>query len=230
MRERHDVTRFAKHLSLNQLESGVKSDVYISGVISVSKFRPRTEAIVKAGKTQGDNVSRFCVSCVHYMLQLESARDVLIIGSEDRNRAVHGDMVVVQLLPEDKWRARDRTIVTSADQDRADDGPCMPTGFVCVLLITSWTYLLGCRHSAAAMARLCGQHHHGGCRVSLEQGSAGPRLDGAPDCYQVVVVPMDVRIPRIRISASNKEHIKVLKDDFFTVDITSSELSYRRPH
>ena len=55
-RERHETTRFLKHRSLDQLEMGIKNDIYVSGQVSVSKFRPRCEAVVKAGKAQGDDV------------------------------------------------------------------------------------------------------------------------------------------------------------------------------
>ena len=62
---------------------------------------------------------------------MESARDVLIVGAADRNRAVHGDVVAVQLYPEDQWRARDTSIVSvqgGAAEQQA--GRPMPTGFV----------------------------------------------------------------------------------------------------
>ena len=59
-------------------------------------------------------------------------RDVLIVGTEDRNRAVHGDIVVVQLYPADQWRSRDSSIVAAQDKGTsAPAGPSMPTGFVC---------------------------------------------------------------------------------------------------
>ncbi len=67
-------------------------------------------------------------------------RDVLIVGEEDRNRAVHGDIVVVQLYPEAQWRCRDRSLATTTDSTNAPDaaaGRPVPTGFVCIVSISA---------------------------------------------------------------------------------------------
>lgn len=45
--QRHPDTSFIPYRGLGHLEAGVKSDVYVSGIISVSKYRPRSEATVK---------------------------------------------------------------------------------------------------------------------------------------------------------------------------------------
>ena len=65
-------------------------------------------------------------------------RDVLIAGEEDRNRAVHGDIVVVQLYPEAQWRCRNRSLSTTTDSANTTDagvGRPVPTGFVCIIYI-----------------------------------------------------------------------------------------------
>ena len=107
-----------------------------------------------------------CVLAQHsplgHVLQPESTRDVLIVGLEDRNRAVHGDVVVVQLYPEAQWRSRDRSIATSTEAEANTDGPRMPTGFVWprryVERSDDVMYVTGRRYSAATLARLCGVH------------------------------------------------------------------------
>ena len=43
-------TGFVAHQSLAQLQAGVQSEVYVSGPIAVSKYRPRTEAVVRAAQ------------------------------------------------------------------------------------------------------------------------------------------------------------------------------------
>lgn len=53
---RNATTGFFRHKTLDQLEAGVKSDVYLSGPISVSKFRSRTEATVSASSMQDSDV------------------------------------------------------------------------------------------------------------------------------------------------------------------------------
>ena len=46
--ERHAETQFRQHKSVAQLEAGVRSELYVSGPLSVSKHRPHTEAFVRA--------------------------------------------------------------------------------------------------------------------------------------------------------------------------------------
>ena len=53
---KHPDTHFAKHKTPSQLEAGVKSELYLSGPLSVSQFRPRTEAVVKAKGSHNDKV------------------------------------------------------------------------------------------------------------------------------------------------------------------------------
>ena len=40
-----------------------------------------------------------------------SGRDILIHGMAARNRSVHGDQVVVELLPKSEWRAKGNALV-----------------------------------------------------------------------------------------------------------------------
>jgi exosome complex exonuclease DIS3/RRP44 len=40
-----------------------------------------------------------------------SGQPFLIIGRENINRAIHGDIVAIQILPESEWRANTETIV-----------------------------------------------------------------------------------------------------------------------
>lgn len=51
-------------------------------------------------------------------------RPYLIIGRENINRAVHGDVVAIQILPESEWRGGTETIVEEGDLtkiENADD-------------------------------------------------------------------------------------------------------------
>ena len=40
----------------------------------------------------------------------DSGSDILISGMAARNRAVHGDLVVVELLPKTQWQGRSNAI------------------------------------------------------------------------------------------------------------------------
>jgi len=44
-------------------------------------------------------------------LREESGSDVLISGMAARNRAVHGDFVVVEILPRSQWQGRSTAIL-----------------------------------------------------------------------------------------------------------------------
>lgn len=46
---------------------------------------------------------------------VEDDRDILIHGMPARNRAVHGDLVVVEVLPRSEWRGRSSVIKESQE-------------------------------------------------------------------------------------------------------------------
>ena len=50
--------------------------------------------------------------------------DILIHGMNHRNRAVHGDIVVVTLLPRLQWRGRSNAISVEANTERENSGGC----------------------------------------------------------------------------------------------------------
>jgi hypothetical protein len=39
------------------------------------------------------------------------SRDILVCGMAGRNRAVHGDQVVLELLPKSEWKAKGTALV-----------------------------------------------------------------------------------------------------------------------
>ena len=49
-------------------------------------------------------------------------QDILISGRVDMNRALDGDSVVVELLPESQWRAPAKSLPTGAAAKAGDDG------------------------------------------------------------------------------------------------------------
>ncbi|KAI3434597.1 hypothetical protein D9Q98_002666 [Chlorella vulgaris] len=75
---------FPPHLSPAALEAGLASRSLLSGPLAISR-RSREEASVAVG----------------------GGRAVLVLGRGALNRAVHGDKVVVRLLPRDQWSHAD---------------------------------------------------------------------------------------------------------------------------
>jgi exosome complex exonuclease DIS3/RRP44 len=48
-------------------------------------------------------------------------RPFLIVGRENINRAVHGDVVAIQILPESEWRGTTETIIEEGDVTRVEN-------------------------------------------------------------------------------------------------------------
>lgn len=59
------------------------------------------------------------------------ASDILIHGMKARNRSIHGDVVVVELLPKNEWKGRTTALCENDSDDKASGDPPsepMPTG------------------------------------------------------------------------------------------------------
>ena len=92
---------YPEHLSSTHIQSLVQSGRLHSGVLSISPYN-FLEATVS--NPQG--------------------KPFLIVGRENINRAVHGDVVAIEILPEEEWRGTSDTIVEEGDitkEENADD-------------------------------------------------------------------------------------------------------------
>lgn len=70
---------------------------------------------------------RFLHSCPNTGL----VSDVLVHGMKARNRSIHGDVVVVELLPKTEWKGRTAALCENDSDDKASGDPPsepMPTG------------------------------------------------------------------------------------------------------
>lgn len=66
-----------------------------------------------------------------FILNTELQSDILIYGTKARNRAIHGDVVVVELLPVHEWKGRTVALCENETEDKAPadtTGDPMPTG------------------------------------------------------------------------------------------------------
>ncbi|MEQ2157513.1 hypothetical protein GOODEAATRI_002555, partial [Goodea atripinnis] len=145
---------FSEHLPAEVLEAGIKSGRFIQGTLNVSKHRPQNEAFITnqglSTKNPGAEAplrSNFLLAepapppenlwefWTHPSSRCFSASDlssgVLVFGSKSRNRAVHGDMVVVELLPKSEWRGKVTALTErQVDEKSGDESEtkAMPTG------------------------------------------------------------------------------------------------------
>lgn len=98
-----------------------------------------TPYIFKTGGTDTLNLFLLNVSDLFSRLKpplsiLDLTWDVLVCGRKNRNRAVHGDEVVVELLPKNEWRGKG-TALTDGDEKTGEDNEStpLPTGGMFVL-------------------------------------------------------------------------------------------------
>ncbi|GAB9464220.1 Dis3-like exonuclease [Globisporangium polare] len=175
---------FTPHLPLSKLSELVTTGKLLKGKLDVSLHNPMESFVVVEGKTKTGDMDR-----------------VFIYGREDMNRGVHGDQVVVQLLPKENWRTpqSDRMLVhyTADETDsggkalstqRSKDGSeedsstmssskAIPTGYVVGVLQRSSRFYVATILSSTV---------------------------GANDDYGLAI-PMDNRIPKVRIRSQRME-------------------------
>uniref|UniRef100_A0ACB8FIZ4 Exosome catalytic subunit dis3 n=1 Tax=Sphaerodactylus townsendi TaxID=933632 RepID=A0ACB8FIZ4_9SAUR len=92
---------FSEHLPLSKLQQGIKSNLYLQGTFRANRDN-YLEATVWA---HGD----------------AEEREIIIQGLRNLNRAVHEDVVAVELLPKDAWAAPSSVVLhDDANQDEDD--------------------------------------------------------------------------------------------------------------
>ncbi|PNI74275.1 DIS3L isoform 2 [Pan troglodytes] len=164
---------YPEHLPLEVLEAGIKSGRYIQGILNVNKHRAQIEAFVRlqgASSKDSDLVS-----------------DILIHGMKARNRSIHGDVVVVELLPKNEWKGRTVALCENDCDDKASgESPSepMPTGRVVGILQKNWRDYVVTFPSKEEVQ---------------SQGK---------NAQKILVTPWDYRIPKIRISTQQAETLQ----------------------
>ncbi|KAF4017031.1 hypothetical protein G4228_009220 [Cervus hanglu yarkandensis] len=183
---------YPEHVPLEVLEAGIKSGRYIQGTLNVNKHRAQMEAFVRlqgASSKDSDLIS-----------------DILIHGMKARNRSIHGDVVVVELLPKSEWKGRTAALGESDGDDRAPgEAPSepMPTGRVVGILQKNW------RDYVVTFP-------------SIEEVQSQGK-----NAQKILVTPWDYRIPKIRISTQQAE---ALQDFRVVVRIDSWESTSMYPN
>ncbi|EDL95796.1 similar to expressed sequence AV340375, isoform CRA_c [Rattus norvegicus] len=183
---------YPEHLPLEVLEAGIKSGRYIQGILNVNKHRAQIEAFVRLqGASSKDS---------------GLVSDILIHGSKARNRSIHGDVVVVELLPKSEWKGRTAALCENDSEDKASgESPSepMPTGRVVGILQKNWRDYVVTFPSKEEVQ---------------SQGK---------NAQKILVTPWDYRIPKIRISTQQAE---ALQDFRVVVRIDSWETTSVYPN
>lgn len=185
---------YPEHLPLEVLEAGIKSGRYIQGILNVNKHRAQIEAFVRL---QGASTKDSGL-----------VSDILIHGMKARNRSIHGDVVVVELLPKNEWKGRTTALGENDGDDKASgESPSepMPTGRVVGILQKNWRDYVVTFPSKEEVQ---------------SQGK---------NAQKILVTPWDYRIPKIRISTQQAEALQ----DFRVVvriDLWESTSMYPNGH
>nr|XP_056717723.1 exosome complex exonuclease RRP44 [Euleptes europaea] len=92
---------FSEHLPLSKLQQGIKSSLYLQGT-----FRANRDNYLEATVwVHGDG----------------EEREIIIQGLRNLNRAVHEDIVAVELLPKDAWVAPSSVVLHDDEPQNEDD-------------------------------------------------------------------------------------------------------------
>ncbi|KAI8975242.1 hypothetical protein BDF20DRAFT_877587 [Mycotypha africana] len=182
------VSGYSEYKPLEELEAGIKSNRYFSGTLRCKKDN-RDQAYVSGGAQLG--------------------KDILIVGNENRNRAVHGDIVVVELLSESNWASPSNEISFESGyiEDEIEEEKFIvnsvpnnqPTGRVVGILNRNWrSYVATLQEDS-----------------STEGGSIH------------LVIPLDPVIPKIRIRYHD---VKLIENQRIVVRIDNWPISSQYPN
>ncbi|XP_015252192.1 PREDICTED: DIS3-like exonuclease 1 [Cyprinodon variegatus] len=164
---------FSEHLPAEIVEAGIKSGRYLKGTLNVNRYRAQSEAFVT--NEEFSNKSPDLIN------------GVLVFGFKSRNRAVHGDLVAVELLPKSKWRGRGTALAEGPlDENSGEDGESnpLPTGHIVGILQRNW------RDYVVTFPPRDGNQNQ-------SRGS-----------QRILAVPWDQRIPKIRISTQQADALQ----------------------
>ncbi|XP_044058525.1 DIS3-like exonuclease 1 [Siniperca chuatsi] len=183
---------FAEHLPAEVLEAGIKSGRYIQGTLNVSKHRAQNEASIMTDGFSSKNT--------------DLSRGVLVCGGKNRNRAIHGDSVVVELLPKSEWRGKVTALTEGQGEEKSgeeNESKPMPTGRVVGILQRNWRdYVV---------------------TFPPREGTQSQSRNS----QRILAVPWDHRIPKIRISTQQAD---ALQDHRVVVRIDSWESTSLYPN
>lgn len=194
-----------EHYPAHEIEKGLKAQILFKGQFQVNPYHPQ-EAFLK----------------LQTSISNDNAEDkILMIGSLAQNRALHGDQVVVKLLPRDQWTSSisgEKTLMHNVDNDElleqepgsgpraaAKDRPdrvLFPNGIVVGILH---------RASRSIIATVL---------PDLDQN-----VNNTSD--YLLAVPMDFRYPKIRIRSRTRDAITGVR---LVVVIDHWQVHSRYPH
>ncbi|XP_029354236.1 DIS3-like exonuclease 1 [Echeneis naucrates] len=179
---------YGEHLPAEVLEAGIKSGRYFQGTLNVSKHRAQTEAYIMMESFSNKSTDM---------------TSILVHGEKNRNRAVHGDVVVAELLPKSEWRGKVTALMEGQGEVKSGEDKLLPTGCIVGIQQRNWRdYVV---------------------TFPLRDGTQSQSRNS----QRILAVPWDHRIPKIRISTQQAD---TLQDHRVVVRIDSWESTSLYPN
>ncbi|KAJ3175303.1 exosome catalytic subunit dis3 [Irineochytrium annulatum] len=168
--------KYAEHLTPSQISAGLKSGAFLQGTLNISTYN-------------------FLEGSLMTTLQGEETR-ILVLGRENLNRGVNGDVVAIQLLPISEWPKTDAGVAVDEDEEddegdasttkmQADKRPLKPS--------TTDDFSAGEPKPAARIVGIIKRNWRPYC------GTIEPPKGATGGHQSVFFWPMDKRVPKIRI-------------------------------
>lgn len=119
---------FPEHLSLSKVQAGIKSGSFLQGTFRASRDNYLEATVFVQG--EGEDSTEVCVlvnikcpSQADYFKVTDRpfSCQVLLQGLQNLNRAVHQDVVAVQLLPRNQWVAPSSVVLQDEGSAKDDD-------------------------------------------------------------------------------------------------------------
>lgn len=136
------------HLRTEELDAGIRRGSLIQGIINVNKHNAQNEAFVRPSglalvthTVTSVNLLECSVHPSRFLFRIsgkswqEDGQDILILGTVSRNRAIHGDVVCVELLPKKMWQPRSRDLKENQVEGQSQGGFSDPCEFLDCLIL-----------------------------------------------------------------------------------------------
>jgi exosome complex exonuclease DIS3/RRP44 len=183
---------YPEYYSVSKITTGIKSQTLHQGPFNVSPYN-YLEGTVKVPAFE---------------------RPLLVLGRENSNRSVSGDSVVVEILPKDQWRAASTKMVDEEEVNKNENAENEETGDVVVTDSerkvlqeeVKKAHLAGADAKAQPTARVVGVVRRN-WRQFVGTIDPGTGNSSGTKLTTVFLMPMDKRIPKVRIRTRQIEEL-----------------------
>ena len=207
---------YPEYYTMSKMMTGIKAETLHKGIFHVSPYN-------------------YLEGTVHVPA---FDKPLLILGRESSNRSVSGDSVVVEVLPKDQWKAASTKIVEEETLDKNDNAENEEDEVVvtdkerkALQDEVRKAHISGAEARAQPTARVVGVAKRNWRQYvgTVDAGSAGTSASQGRRQQTVFLIPMDKRIPKIRIRTRQANEL-VGKRILATIDSWDRDTRYPVGH